>query len=404
MTLDRGVWSQWAFELLKMIYSEVADAMEPVLDRMGEVLGGHIADPLYDVLFQESGTGHAMVLRLWGNRLTDEIALTLLKRLQRNLPDRRQYFSAIPAFEERKLPKALLQVIAEDIPVPWTSPPANELNRLIFAAFRLDSEQWLARLVETFNAFPSWGMQWVEAAVNEDNDALWIALSENKSTLVADFYVFLHVQYPGPGPQHDGAYSPGSLDHIHELKSKIIYGLARSGQPGSTAALKVLQQRFPSDNWMQDCVIDADHAERAQRVRQLTPDKIKLLRAAGIAMAMVVRNESDLLESVTRALSRYQVCLQGDQARVTDLWYRNPLISPRNENYVSSHLVSFLRMDLNRGTIVNREVEIQEKKYPGADAGSRTDTRTQTAHKDGSVLTLCIEVKCNWNKGKRSSP
>ena len=49
------------------------------------------------------------------------------------------------------------------------------------------------------------------------------------------------------------------------------------------------------------------------------------------------------------------------------------------------------------GIVINREVQIKRKQYKHGEPGSRTDIWINGKDENDRVVTLCIEVKCNWN-------
>jgi hypothetical protein len=76
-------------------------------------------------------------------------------------------------------------------------------------------------------------------------------------------------------------------------------------------------------------------------------------------------------------------------------------IRPRDEEYLSDHLKRYLDLRLTTDVVINRDVQIYRKLFKEGVSGSRTDLWIQAINDRRNVLTLCIEVKGNWNKSAK---
>ena len=129
--------------------------------------------------------------------------------------------------------------------------------------------------------------------------------------------------------------------------------------------------------------------------------EIKELLATGSHSRWLVRTSTDLMELVQFTLGKYEKYLHGDCPAVVDLWDKEAS-QPVDEEDFSDHLMRYMALDL-KGVIINREVTIRRKQFKEGKPGSRTDLWIQVIDERQKVLTLCIEVKCNWNSSAKTA-
>ena len=166
--------------------------------------------------------------------------------------------------------------------------------------------------------------------------------------------------------------------------------------------LENILQRFPTDTWLTDCIIDARRAEQATTLPTLPIEEIKELSKQETDSRCLLYSGHDLLDLVMTALESYRNDLQGDNPAVGDLWNIDPNL-PRDEEYLSDHLKRYLDLRLTTDVVINREVQIRRKLFSDGMPGSRTDLWIQAFDEHGSALTICIEVKCNWNDSAKTA-
>lgn len=171
----------------------------------------------------------------------------------------------------------------------------------------------------------------------------------------------------------------------------------QSGIEGSSVALKKIQTTFPSDTWLHHCIIDAQTNEQADTVLSLSISEIKLLCDKTSVPRHLINSIQDLHAFILDKLKEYQVYLQGDTDAIRHLWNTGKQISPKKEEDLSDHLKGFLDLTIKPEVIINREVQIKRQHFKNGKSGSKTDIWIQAFDKYRQALTLCIEVKCNWN-------
>ncbi|MCD6390203.1 MAG: hypothetical protein J7L69_12390, partial [Desulfobulbaceae bacterium] len=249
-----------------------------------------------------------------------------------------------------------------------------------------------------------WGRQWIETVVMDWGNGFVKGLFTCDPDIIAETYIWLHAEYPAHTcPEHQEVYSPEPLDEIHKLKSYIINHLTQSGFNGSTVALKKILRQCPEDTWLSNCILEAQTAEQAKNITTISIEDIKNLYDKMDVSCRLINSVQDLHVLILEKLDEYQLFLQGDNPAVGDLWNTNASIRPQNEEYLSDHLARFLKLTLMSGIIINREVQIRRKLYKGGKSGSRTDIWIQATDENNQILTLCIEVKCNWNASAKTA-
>ena len=159
---------------------------------------------------------------------------------------------------------------------------------------------------------------------------------------------------------------------------------------------------FPTDTWLTNRIIDARRAEQATTLPKLSVENIKELSKQKTDSRYLLYSVHDLLDLVMNELKSYRTYLQSDTPAVRYLWNSDP-IRPRNEEDLSDHLKNYLDLRLTTDVVINREVQILRKLFNDGMPGSRTDLWIQAFDEHGSALTICIEVKCNWNNSAKTA-
>jgi hypothetical protein len=116
--------------------------------------------------------------------------------------------------------------------------------------------------------------------------------------------------------------------------------------------------------------------------------------------ARLVRSGDELLKVIIESLERLCVALQGETPQAIFLWNEKPL-RPKDELRLSDYVKAHLERDIrDRGTIVNREVQI--RRGTGGDPGEQVDIHVDAIAKNGAafdMVSAIIEVKGGWNDG-----
>lgn len=172
---------------------------------------------------------------------------------------------------------------------------------------------------------------------------------------------------------------------------------------GSASALEGIFLVFPLDRWLHDLILNAKRNEEAAKIPTISFAEIKVLREKNSKSQRLINSIDDLLNLLLSMLTEYELLLQGDTPGVVDLWNTQIPIRPKSEEDLSNHLSRFLKLAMGSGIVINREVQIRHKLFKGGKPGSRTDLWVQAIDKAQQVLTICIEVKCNWNSTAKSA-
>ena len=403
-SLSHEVWEKCGVELLKAAMHDNMELLAPLFDTLSERFLDVATDAVLQVLSQEMQRDFISIIRNWGSRLSDRQAEAILAIANDLATDHGRHFLLLNDLARYGKEGLVLGHLDTLFSGGWVVPPDSEFHKLRTLAFVLSPTSYIKQLLAALSADPAWGRQWIEASLGgHDNGFLSAVLSCDTSD-VAELYIWLHDQYPlETRTEHDTAYTPGPLDEIHMLKDRLINSLTQCGKDGSSDALKRILGRFPSDTWLSNCILDAKSAEQTTTVPALSVTQIKELCDKKSAARRRVNSSTDLLDLVMNSIEDYRTYLQGDTPAVGDLWNTMDPIRPRDEEYLSDHLKRYLDLTLTTNVVINREVQIRRKLFRDGASGSRTDIWIQATDENGSVLTLCIEVKCNWNESARSA-
>ena len=402
--LTEDIWRKCSVELLKATFDKHMECLTPLFNTLSTSFPEVAETALLNVLDQELNSGHISILRHWGERLTDKQAQSILKIAKApDIAPENSFLilSELARHGQENLVRTYLDTLFNR---NWESPPDLSFNKHLALAFSLSPNSYIHQILETLQTNCEWGRQWIETVLMGWENGFAKGLFTCAPDVVAETYIWLHTEYPAnTRPDHEGAYSPGPLDKIHELKLHIINHLINSGIKGATVALQKIIHQFPEDTWLNNCVIEAQAAEQAKNIATLSIEDIKKLYDEKSTSCQLINSDCDLQVLILEKLEEYQVYLQGDIPAIGDLWDTADSLRPKNEEYFSDHLARFLRLTLSSGIIINREVQIRRKLYKEGESGSRTDIWIQAIDENNQVLTLCIEVKCNWNPSAKTA-
>lgn len=401
-SLSRDVWQKCSVELLKAAMHDNMDLLAPLFDTLSEKYPDAATGALLEVLSQELQRDFISIIRNWGNRLSDTQARAILAVAEDPATDHRHRFLLVDDLA-RHGKEGLARGHLEALFIGgWGVPPDPEFHKLRRLAFVLSPASYIRQLLDALSANPTWGRQWIESSIEVHDNTFQGALLSCEVNDIANMYIWLHAQYPAEtSPEH--VYTPGPLDEIHMFKNNIINHLTKSGRDGSTAALERIFHCFSADTWLSNCILDARSAEQTNALPLLSVAQINKLCEQRTASRCLVDSSHDLLNLIMTSLEGYRNYLQCDTPAVGDLWNTVDPIRPRDEEYLSGHLKRYLDLRLTTDVVINREVQIRRKLFNDGVSGSRTDIWIQTIDKRGQALTLCIEVKCNWNGSAKTA-
>lgn len=402
--LTEDIWRKCSVELLKAVFNDHVEYLNPLFDTLATSFQEVAETALLNVIHQELNSGHISIPHHWANRLSDKQAQSILQIVKEpGITPEKSFLilSELVRHGQENLVHAYLDTLFNGT---WESPPDQYLNKHLALAFSLSPNSYVYQLLETIQANREWGRQWIEKVVMDWENGFTKGLFSCDPDVIADTYIWLNIEYPtNTCPEHEEPYSPKPLDEIHKLKFYIINHLTKNGIDGSTVALKQILHQFPEDTWLNNYIIEAQAAEQAKNITPLSIEDIKKLYDKKRASCRLINSAQDLSLLILEKLKEYQMYLQGDIPAIGDLWNSNVPIRPKDEEYLSDHLIRFLKLTLSSEIIINREVQIRRKLYKEGKSGSRTDIWIQATDKNDQVLTLCIEVKCNWNPSAKTA-
>ncbi len=213
----------------------------------------------------------------------------------------------------------------------------------------------------------------------------------------AELFFWLETQFPvAQDPPHRRTFSPTSIDHIADLRRRLLEHLQTIGTWAAVHAVERIAQRLPDREWLK-------HACQRARTQAMdnqwqAPSWEELAQLLADPNCRLIHTDADLTQVVLESLARLQQNLRGETPLAPFLWDEDSL-KPKSEGRLSDFVKHHLSNDLNRrGVLINREVEI--KNWPGKGRGESLDLLIQAVTpKNGPVATVVVEVKGCWNTG-----
>ena len=403
-SFDQSVWSRLAGELIKASDIGRRDCIDVLLNTLAQSAPEVAQTALLERVTEEIESGIYSVLQKWGNRLTKEQARRLLDLFSNKSVSKKSQYTLLTQIANAGQVGPCEDYLNTILDFEDENPPSPDLNHHLSLAFKLDPEKYGSVIATWLEGNTDWGLEWVTSVAGSWDSSLSSGVLKCPVQQIQRYYIWLHRHYPeSTRPEHDGAYTPGAVDSIHELKSHIISWMIKCGEAGASNCLRAIFDEFPEDEWLKNCIILAHQSECSASLQPLSIDEIHELIANG-ATKRLINSPKDLLASVIEWLDSYQQHLQGDTPAVGEIWHTQSLIKPKDEEAFSDHIAGVLRLMSPNNCLINREVQIRRKLYSDGTPGSRTDLWIQTINPDnGESLTLCIEVKCSWNESSPSA-
>lgn len=403
--ITREVWRKWSVELLKAALDNSIGQLGPLFDTLAGNFPEIAEKALLEVINQELSQDRISITHYWGTRLTNAHAKAILQIAKKPTTSVSHNYLILSELIQNGQAELVSDYLDSIFSSNWESPPNQELNKHLLLAFTLNPHKYSKNILEMMNKYREWGRQWIEMAVMDWERILNKAIIVCIPDTIADFFIWLHTEYPeNTRPKHRTVvFSPGPIDNIHESQNYLLNVLVHNGIEGSVAALKKIQILFPNENWLNQCIMDAQINEQANKAPMLTITEIKLLADENNSSRHFINSIQDLHKLVSIKLNEYKDELQGDTPAIGDLWNSPDPIYPKKEDDLSDHLKRFLDKTLP-GVIINREVQIRRKQCENGTPGSKTDIWIQVrSDKDEQIHSLCIEVKCNWNPDAKTA-
>jgi hypothetical protein len=231
-------------------------------------------------------------------------------------------------------------------------------------------------------------------------------LTENQ---VADLYIWLENHFPVAEDSEDPsgiATWSTPRDSVRHFRDDVLRHLQARGTPAALEELRRIQEALPHLDWLKWTQL------RAQAVMLektwIPPAPAELLGLFEDRSCRLVESGMQLLEVMVESLDRLQARLKGHTPPILAYWDELPGGSyrPKRETVLADLVKDYFNADIvNRGIIVNREVEVRRPKQVGV--GERTDIHVDAVIRAAPSfpeqyerLTAVIEVKGCWNRDR----
>lgn len=212
---------------------------------------------------------------------------------------------------------------------------------------------------------------------------------------------------PDEDPEHVGVYSPSGNDRVRDWRNQIMNRLSTSGSPEALREIVRVEQQFPAFDWLARVRYDAELALVRSRCPKTSLQQLIELRES--AERRMVTSADDLCGAILESVDRLQLRLQHKKNPMRQfLWNRNATkYAPKDEESLSDFIKDHLELDLARGVVINREVQITRRDSGRGAKGKRLDLLVEAVSADGrsspsSTVGVVIEIKGSWNKDARA--
>lgn len=217
---------------------------------------------------------------------------------------------------------------------------------------------------------------------------------------IAEVYIWLEQQFPeSEDPQYKGVHPLSARDNIKTFRNGCISYLQEKGTSASCEALAKIANFFPDKNWLKHVHYEACKITRGATWLPLKP--LEIIKFIDYSELRIVRNESELLETIIIALNKIQSRLKGVISEAPLLWEEDAN-KPKTEIRLAEFITNRLKEELkSNNIIINREVEIRN--ITGKGVGNRIDILVEAIVTDSKrnvidKVAVVIEVKGCWNK------
>lgn len=227
----------------------------------------------------------------------------------------------------------------------------------------------------------------------------------------ADFCLMLHRLFPTE-PNEDVEYlSPREV--VARLVQELPAHLASRGTFAAVAAIDKILAEFPNSPTLRSI---RPRAERQTLEATWTPpDPGDLLRLVRDSRKRLVRSGAELLAILNESIQRFEAELQGETPLNFTLWdeqrpqqgtgTKSTFVPKREERLSDLLRRHFVRDLIERGIVVNREVQIRPRQGKRGSPGETTDIHVDAITRDtdrmsgaADIVQAIAEVKGCWNK------
>lgn len=205
-------------------------------------------------------------------------------------------------------------------------------------------------------------------------------LDRMPSPLLAALYGLAIDCFPAKdAPQHDGAYTPSSLDDAYQLRSLLQQALESRGAHSELAAVYRRATEARDAWWARSSIDRARSAERAER--RVPPDAAEFIKFLTTQGGTFIRDNDSLQHAVLASLRRFEKALHPNH--IIRLWQGD---EPRSEEVLQVEIADHLAQDLD-AIVVNMETKVERRE--------RADIRVQAG-----PWAVTVEVKLGHSKDR----
>lgn len=395
--LSEEAWRKFALELFEYSYYDDDNILYPIFEYMADVYPVVFTEALIQTIKNGARERHSYNFEKFKDILSPKVCKDIAMICTDNTLSDGQCFLTLNTLQ--KISHEVTKKFLEREVLASNKPISEYGFRIIILLIDYWPEK-IDQLINHIESEPKWGKQWLEDVINMNNFVYPLVPIFKRAKLdeLKRFYIWLHNNYPvADKPAHNKTYSPTALDNIYDFIEKLFNCIMEFPETGVVAVLREIHLKFPSDNWMLDCILRAKKIELKLKNPVHDEQTIKKLMTRN-SLGELVSSPQGLLDVILECLDDYQKHLTGkENPRVEDLWnYNKNALTHKTEEEFSDHLKDYLERKIGTATIINREVQLNRGR--NGESGARTDIWINTFSKEpSSKISLCIEVKGSWN-------
>jgi len=373
-------------------------------DAIAEILNAHAPNECRATLLSiidhpDAANNIQSLVALWENRLDESLVRDVFERV-RLAGTAGTSFTALLGWLVRKNYEAAMHFVEALL-----KQPADErCLPCAVVAVRQRPEVFWSHAWPLIESDQAWGREFFTAFLSftDEGAGLLPALAAEDAGRLLDWVL---TAYPVDDDSSSEGGIVGPRDHIRFFRNALIERLRQAGTRDACAALRVVRDAHPEYPWLGEVLL---HAQAVERQSSWSPPTAGVLRRLfADRRTRFITTTTQLLDVLIESLDRFAQTLHGELPARTTLWNQLPggTNRPKDEEHLSDAVARHLRTDLvERGTIVNREVQIRRREVAaaaGGQAGQRTDIRVDVVRPaergDPTILTAIVEVKGCWH-------
>jgi hypothetical protein len=239
-------------------------------------------------------------------------------------------------------------------------------------------------------------------AIAHDSREERLLLSSIDERVLLQLYEWLLDHFPRSEEKFPmGMHAIGAREDLADWRDSLLSRVIKSGSRDALQGVTELVHRRPELQleWALAAL------RESSRLNGWSPITVRELRELQERQGTrLIRSHDGLLQVLVEELTSIQGWLSGETPQAFSLWNVTPTTKvPKDENTISDWYCHALRLRLiDRGIIVNREVEVQRRSLHGV--GLRQDLRVEVVDSQLDEHYVCVvEVKGVWNSGVRTN-